>query len=117
MTQAAFCKVLGTEWSTKLTYMVLALMEAIWTDREEISKETKKIENGIDSGKKEEGKLCEIEWQGKAPPKSGILKPGKRVNRKRAKRTPKSCLGRRQPLGMKDGDVKAAEARLCGRAW
>lgn len=37
-----FCKVLGTQWSTKLTYMVLALMEAIWTDREEISKETKK---------------------------------------------------------------------------
>ena len=43
MTQPAFGKVLGTEWSTKLTYMVLALMEAIWTDREEISKETKKI--------------------------------------------------------------------------
>ena len=64
-----FCKLLGTQWSTKLAHMVLALMEAIWTEREEISKETKKLENGIDSGKKEEGKLCEIEWQGKAPPK------------------------------------------------
>lgn len=112
-----FCKVLGTQWSTKLAHMVLALMEAIWTEREEISKETKKLENGIDSGKKEEGKLCEIEWQGKAPPKRWILKPRKRANRKRAKRTPESCLGRRQPLGMKDGDAKAAEGRLCGKAW
>ena len=111
MTQPAFSKVLGTEWSTKLTYMVLALMEAIWTDREEISKETKKLENGIGSGRKEEGKLCKREWQGKAPPERGLLKP-----RKRAKRTPGSFLGRRQPLGMKDGDVKAAEGRLCGRA-
>ena len=38
-----FCKVLGTQWSTKLAHMVLTLMEAIWTEREEISKETKKI--------------------------------------------------------------------------
>lgn len=52
MTQPAFGKVLGTEWSAKLTYMVLALMEAIWTDRKEISKETKKLENGIDGGRK-----------------------------------------------------------------
>ena len=36
------CKVLGTQWSTKLAHMVLTLMEAIWTEREEISKETKK---------------------------------------------------------------------------
>lgn len=114
-----FCKALGTQRSTKLAYMVLALMEAIWTDREEISTETKKkkeVENGIDSGKKEKGKLCEIEWQGKAPPKRRILKPRKRANRKRAKRTPWKLPGHEAARGVERWRGEGSW-RQCGRSW
>ena len=93
MTQPAFSKVLGTEWSTKLTYMVLALMEAIWTDREEISKETKKLENGIDSGRKEEGKLCK-RVAGEGPSRKGTPEA-----QEEGKEDPRKLPGQEAALG------------------
>lgn len=53
---------------------------------------------------------------GEGPSKRRILKPRKRANRERAKRTPGSCLGTQAARGVERWRGEGSW-RQCGRSW